>query len=270
MDEPRFKPDLYHGAAVYYDTYRLPYPRVMLDDLLTHVRTGAGTQVFDLACGTGQVMLAIADRFDGACAIDSEREMVALAEANAALRGLHHVDWRTYDVEEFLTVPDWLDLVTIGNAFHRLNRRRVAAKVYTWLRPGGCIALLWSDTPWAGDAPWQHTLRSVNERWIVRLGASDRLPPGLEAEMTATPNSQVLAHVGFEVVGPFEFVQPHVWTVASLYGFMLSTSILSMAVLGDQAAGFESELRDALLAVDPSGEYRQQVSFMYELGRKPN
>jgi SAM-dependent methyltransferase len=50
-------------------------------------------------------------------------------------------------VEELDAPPGAFDLVTIGNAFHRLPRDVVAAKIRRWLGPGGHLALLWGNGP---------------------------------------------------------------------------------------------------------------------------
>ena len=60
----------------------------------------------------------------------------------------------------------------------------------------------------------------------------------------------------------------HVWTCDSIVGFMLSTSIASRRVLGDEADGFEAELRGALLEVEPSDRFVAMQRFGFTLGTK--
>ena len=77
-----------------------------------------------------------------------------------------------------MTAPGPYELVAVGNAFHRLNRRLVAERMYSWLAPGGGVALLWGGTPWSGDRPWQKALAELLEDWLAKVGATDRIPAG--------------------------------------------------------------------------------------------
>ncbi|HEY1323828.1 MAG TPA: hypothetical protein VGF32_26455, partial [Streptosporangiaceae bacterium] len=74
--------------------------------------------------------------------------------------------------------PGRFELTVIGNAFHRLRRALVAERARGWLEPGGCLALCWSTSPWAGPRDWQQTLDRVVRRWQDALGASGRVPSG--------------------------------------------------------------------------------------------
>ena len=65
-----------------------------------------------------------------------------------------------------------------------------------------------------------------------------------------------------------ESVVDHTWTCDSIVGFMFSTSIASRRVLGENADRFESELRAALLAVEPSGRFPCRQRFGFTLGTK--
>jgi hypothetical protein len=94
----------------------------------------------------------------------------------------------------------WL---TVGNAFHRLRRERVAANTFRWLRPDGCLALLWADSPWTGEQAWQKALARTLNRWTATTGISDRVPAGWEQAREQRPDAVVLGEAGFEPLGTF-------------------------------------------------------------------
>jgi hypothetical protein len=110
------------------------------------------------------------------------------------------------------------ELVAIGNAFQRLNRQVVGERMHSWLEPGGGVALLWGDSPWRGDRPWQTAMEELFVEWMAKTGVIDRVPAGWEASMRQDPHEQVLRRTGFEYVGKFEFTARQTWTLEHLLG----------------------------------------------------
>ena len=251
---PAFRPDLYRGTAAYYDRYRLPYPPALIDELCRRVAPDGTGRLLDLACGPGTVTFALCDRFADVLAIDQEPETIDFARRKATERGVHNVRWITGRAED-VDPDEQFDLVTIGNAFHRLDRPHVARIAARVLRTGGHLALLWCELPQQGTDPWQQTFNALTVDWMQRLDATDRIPADFEAHL-AVPNAEVLAEAGFTDVQHHEFEHDHDWTADELIGLTYSTSILPRAVLGDRAAEFEADLRARLSAVEPSGVFR--------------
>ena len=180
MTSPQFRTDLYRGTAEYYDRFRPGYPDELIDALAA--RTGAdGTgSLLDLACGTGQVSFALGAKFASIWAVDQEPDMVRVASAKARASGDTGLFRFVTCAAEELSAPEQaFNLVTIGNAFHRLPREAVAGGVLRWLKPGGYLALLWGGSPNYGNAPWQQALRDQMQRWQLRPGAEQRVPAEL-------------------------------------------------------------------------------------------
>ena len=267
-DDLHFRPDLYVGTAADYDAFRVPYPRTLTDDLLRRAGTSGVGRMLDLGCGTGQITFALCDHFAEVWAVDLEPGTIEFAREKAARLGVDNVRWYAQAAES-VEGDAFFSLVTAGNAFHRLPRERVAQLAMQWLVPGGHIALVWSSTPWIGAASWQDTVQEVSMEWADRLDARDRVPSNFEEHMASRPNVDVLRDAGFEIVGNFEFVKEHEWSVETLIGFAYSTSILPRAVVGECAEDFERDMRERLLAVEPSGVFRDEISAAYDLARRP-
>lgn len=265
-----FRTDLYQGTAEYYDRFRRPYPADLINDLV--IRTGAdGTgTLLDLACGTGQVAVALHDEFASICVVDQEPGMIGVLRQNAAALP-DAAAWQfVVAAAEEVSVPESsVDLVTIGNAFHRLRREAVAARVLQWLKPGGHLALLWGGSPNRGDTPWQQALQATMQRWQDRPGADERIPASYQADRSARPDLEILRSTGFDVVSRQEFPVTEVWTAAEIAGFVASTSVLSPAALCADAAAFDADLRRVLLSCEPDGRFRQDTTFACELARRP-
>ena len=273
MTEPHFRDDLYRDTARDYDRYRPPYPQALVDDLA--VRCGAdGTgAMLDLACGTGQLSFALHGKFRHIWAVDQEPDMIALVRAKARAEGLADLRAEVSAAEDLSVPAHSLDLVAVGNAFHRLPRQAVALSALRWLRPGGYLALAWGGSPWDGDSPWQLALSALMERWRARAqaltGDHDRIPTGYDEARLATSDLDVLRAAGFELVGRWEYTTPHDWALDEVAGFMRSTSVLSPTALSELAPAFERDLRHELARHAAGGRLPQLISFACELARSP-
>ena len=266
--ELTFGTDLYRGTAPYYDRYRPPYPAVLLEDLSRRVGLSGSGRLLDLACGTGQVAIPLAGCFAEVVAVDQEPDSVAFGRDRAEVAGITNIGW-VCDAAETVAVDGPFELVTVGRAFHRLDRRRVACRMFDWAQPGGGVALIWAGTPPQGERPWQKELEAIFEEWMAKVGTTDRVPAGWQAAMTAVPHEALLREAGLDYVGKFEFATNEDWTVESLIGFAYSTSMLNRLALGGQAVAFEAEMAERLSPFGTGGKFAQAVSYAYELARRP-
>jgi SAM-dependent methyltransferase len=270
VTDPEFRADLYVGTARWYDAFRLPYPRDLIDDLAARSGADGTGRLLDLACGTGQVAFALRGHFAEVWAVDQEPDMIEVVTSKAASAGQEsRLLVRTCAIEELTAPARAFDLVTFGNAFHRLRREQTAARVLNWLRPGGHIALLWGGSPAHGDAPWQQALRATMQSWQDRNGAADRIPPGYDAARRAKTDPAILRAAGFEIAERHEFAFTHDWTLDEIAGFVASTSVLSAAALGAAVPHFDADLRRELGSARPDGLFRQESTFAFELARRP-
>lgn len=266
--ELRYRKDLFKGTAEYYDRFRVPYPAALLDDLRARVPLDGESRVLDLACGTGQIAFALASQVGEVVAVDQEPEFVEFGAQKARRLRVGNIRWTAGTAEE-VTLDGKFGLVAVGNAFHRLDRDLVTRRLFQHRDAGGCVALLWGGSPWRGERPWQRALDEMLERWMDEVGARNRVPPGWEEQLDADPSERVLARTGFAYEGQFEFSTVERWTVESLTGFVYSTSFLNRVVLGDRVDEFERELRARLLACSPDGAFEQDLTFAYQLARRP-
>jgi SAM-dependent methyltransferase len=268
VEEPTFRTDLFRGTAEYYDRYRLPYPAALFDDLRARVPVTGTGRLLDLACGTGQIAFPLEKEFREVWAVDQEPDAIALVVAKAERLELRHLH-AVVGAAEDLTFDDPFELIGIGNAFHRLRRTRVAELVASWLRPGGCVALVGGGSPRHGRRPWQRAMDDLLTRWMHTAGAADRIPDGWEEALARDPNEAVLGRAGLAYQGTFDFDVTYRWTIDELVGHVYSTSFLNRRALGDRVDAFERDLRDTLLACEPEGVFVDDTQFGYELARRP-
>jgi ubiquinone/menaquinone biosynthesis C-methylase UbiE len=265
---PNLRPDAFAGLAEDYVRYRLPYPLGMLDELVAEARLPARSKLLDLACGPGRVALPIADRFAEVWAVDQEPDMVEAGRREAKKRGVDNVRWLSGRAEDLEAPVGGFDLVTIGEAFHRLERSRVARLAFTWIKPGGALVTLGLGSPDEGAAPWRPIMARIVRTFIGeparRLGA----PNATMAEELADQESEI-RNAGFVDVVTRSNTLPHVWTLETLLGNARSISALSPRALGVRHGAFEAALAEALLAYDPSGRYPEVLVCGYTIARRP-
>ena len=258
-----FRADLYRGTAQFYDRFRPPYPDTLFADLRARLPVTGSGRLLDLACGTGQVAVPLAADFVETIAVDLEPETIAFARAKD---GESRITW-SVGAAETVSVDGPFELITVGTAFHRLDRPAVARRMSDLVAEDGGVALLWSAVPSDGDEPWQLELRQLIENWISRAGVSDRIPTGWEQAMADTSHREVLESNGFSYDGLYEFTHAQTWTAESLIGFLHSTSILSRAALGEETEAFEADMARRLGPLSADGTYRCDATYSYELAR---
>jgi SAM-dependent methyltransferase len=264
-----FPEDAFSGTARYYARYRVPYPQVLIDDLRKRAGNTGNGMLLDLACGPGRVALRLSACFREVWAIDLEPEMIAVGREEAKKRGIENIRWMVGRAEDVDVVPNSFELITIGEAFHRLDQQLIAKRSLEWLAPGCCLATLGCYSITSGKEPWQRIVADVVHKWAT--AKQQQVPP--DASL-ATPgrgaehDCRVLKEAGFEDVENYAFLHPIVWTVDSIVGYIYSTSRCSRKILGDDADEFEADLRHSLLS--QCGRYREDMRCGYTLARRPS
>lgn len=266
LARPKFRDDLFRGTAEFYARYRPPYPAALFDDLLTRAQIAPGGRLLDLACGTGEIAIPLHDRFGEVWAIDLEPEMVEVGQHKAVEVGASNIRWSAGRAEDLHVADGFFQLITVGNAFHRLDRPDVAAKAQRWLSAGGCIAVMGSNSVWTGVERWQQVAAEVIQKWTDHPGRGDK-PAGPADDRPRLTHEQALVDAGFIDVAEYKFPTPYMWTMDSFIGYLYSTSVAAKARHAGDADAFESELRERLLEIESSGRFEESVAFYYILGR---
>lgn len=258
---PDYPANAFAGTARYYARYRVPYPQELIDDLRRRAEITGDGRLLDLACEPGRVALPLAPFFREVWAIDLEPEMVEVGREEARQCGATNVRWMGGRAEEVEALPGSFELITIGEAFHRLDQRLIVQRALEWLPPGRCLATLGCDSVFKGHEQWQALGTEVRSRWTGQgLGTGPK---------PASQPLAILRTAGFEDVANYEFQMPYVWTLEAIIGNLYSTSVTSNRALGDKAAAFEDDVRRMLLAYDARGQYPATLSFGYTLARRP-
>ena len=253
----------FKSTAAFYSRYRVPYPESLLARLKADAGLGHDSLVLDLATGPGRLALALAPSVREVVAVDIEPEMLAEGRRLAHGKNITNVQWVHAKAEDLAVVPGSANLVTIGEAFHRLNQDLMLQRFQQWLKADACVAIVGCFGVKHGEHPWQETLRHALSKW-TKEGRPD--------SPTATPRGKDhdvrrLIEAGFAGVVDRKFVESHIWTRDSILGHLHSTSRFSLSVLGDDRQDFERAVIRAL-GPDESTRFPQEVSCGYTIGWK--
>jgi SAM-dependent methyltransferase len=122
--------------AALYEKYRLPYSRQAVTDLLDHI--GPVQIIADIGAGNGQLTRLFADRCIRIYAVEPDPAMRQVA--SNAFAGCATTQVVAGSAEQTTLAERSLDLIVIGNAFHRF-KPEACAELRRILKPSQWIAL---------------------------------------------------------------------------------------------------------------------------------
>lgn len=226
-------------VAAAYAEHRRGYPAPVVDLLVETLGLPREASVLDLGCGTGQLTVPLAGRYDRVAGADPSPDMLALARSAA---GSAPVAWLLADDRDVARLPllAGLDAVTIAQAIHLLDRRPLFEALAATMSPRGRIAIIANGSPmWLRDLPWSGALNAHLASW---LGTAPRSACGTDAASRAGYRAE-LTTAGFptvtEVVLDYTETHPYERILGNVY------SALSPGAVPTDPA-FDAGLRDAL------------------------
>jgi hypothetical protein len=111
------------------------------------------------------------------------------------------------------------------------------------------------EDPWKDETPWKQSALAVVKKW---LGERRRAGQGWWVDPHPT-HVELLAQSSFSSQVLYETAYEQVWTIDSFIGYLYSTAFCLRSFLLDPQA-FETELRETLLAINPSGEFTETIT----------
>lgn len=132
MDRP-----ISRERALLYERYRLPYPDEVVPDILRH--TGTPVVVADIGAGTGQLARAFAGVASTVYAVEPEPAMREVG--SQTLGDLKSITFVAGTAEQTNLAEDSVDLIVIGNAYHRF-KDEAQKELLRILKPAGWIAIM--------------------------------------------------------------------------------------------------------------------------------
>lgn len=241
MEIAAFRPDRFETAVPAYVAGRLRYDTEMLA-WLVEMTGAAGRRVLDLGCGPGFIANAVAPYVGAVLGLDPSPSMVAAAEAEAAPNARFAVG-SSYDLS---AVEAPVQLVTIGRAFHWMDRAATLRAFETLVAPDGAVALIGDRVVKGPESAWWHASNEVAKAHAVKEPFHDAVEAG-----TWRPHEELLAASAFSRLKRISVHVRQSWDAETLRANILSRSGNTEARLGARKAAMLADLDAALAPYGP-------------------
>ncbi len=138
-EEAVLEPRRFASAAQHYLAGRPPYAKGLISRIAEELHLGAEDAVMDLGCGPGQLAMLFAPFVKSVLAIDPSAEMLEVARHAAA--GADNIHFRTGSSFDIGPELGTFRLVTIGRAFHWMDRPGTLRRLDAMVERDGAVAL---------------------------------------------------------------------------------------------------------------------------------
>jgi hypothetical protein len=271
---PTYDPTLFEGAAEVYAQYRTKYPDAVFDKLTEIFHLNGQGRLLDLGTGPGLIAIPLSSKFQEVVAIDPDPEMLKEAQRQAASVGANNITWLEQGAELINPSLGEFKLATIGRAFHWMERELVLERLYELLADDGAIpslrdatrtvssaiALLnTGDNPWISSLPWKQAAVEVVKKWLGEERRTGQRGQGIRKPVDP-PHEVVIANSKFARQEVYEVPFEKSWTVSSYLGYLYTTAFSLKIFYGDKTEAFEADITEALLAVEPSGHFTEELT----------
>ncbi|AZB73279.1 class I SAM-dependent methyltransferase [Synechococcus elongatus] len=268
---PAYDPTLFQGAIPYYVDYRPRYPEAVYRLIQESFHLDGRGRLLDLGCGIGLVALTLEAQFEEVIGIDPDPEMLRVAIQESEQQNAQKITWKQGLAEEITDDLGSFRLVTIGRAFHWMDKPTVLQRSYERLdslhltdsSKSGIAIIQTEKDIWSNDSEWAQNVLTVIKKWLgeKRRVGSTTVPLLYQSDLEileASPYKQIEKHT-------IDFQKQ--WTVDTFIGYLYSTAYCRRDYISDIPA-FEADIRAALLASEPSGVFVEDIPITVYLGFK--
>ena len=249
---------MFAGTADIYDRTRLSYPDRLIARLVRLAGLEPGEAVLDLGCGTGMLAIAFAKAGMVVTAMDPEPAMLAAARraAQAAGVAVTLVQGGSGDLAPHMGP---FQLVTMGRAFHWMDRAATLDALDAIVAPSGGVALFHDTHPPVAENVWFKTLCRMQDKFRPagnQRGGHQRYEPYLFAS-------------AFRQIDGLSVTIRGALTADDIVGRALSMSDCAPQALGESCAPFAAALSAALRELSPDGKFTEVAELVAVLARRP-
>jgi len=229
------------ASAVPHYRHRAPYPPDLLARVAELCGLAPGTRLLDLGCGPGPLAVGFARLGLEVVAVDPEPAMLEAAAAAAREAGVA-IDLRQGSSFDLPADLGPLRAVTIGRAFHWMDRPATLVALDRLVEPGGAVVLFGERKLDLAANKWREAFEAVAARYTSE---DDLAHWGHHGERWV-PHEEMLLASPFDDLERLGRVYRQTLDLDAAVGRALSRSPTAPDALGDRRPAFERELREAL------------------------
>ena len=235
-----FEPHRFQSAAAHYLAGRPAYASRLIERVAERCGLRNTDRVLDLGCGPGQLAVAFAPLVGAVVAMDPEPEMLAIAGQAAAAAGVEiaFVNGSSYDLAPS---QGRFRLVTIGRAFHWMDRIDTLRRLDAMIEVDGAVALFGHEHPRVPDNAWIDGYRALIDRY-----AGDDHNRNLHRSPDWIRHEAVLLDSPFNQLETIGVIERRQTAVETLVERALSMSTTSRGKIGDKADEMAQAIREAM------------------------
>jgi SAM-dependent methyltransferase len=211
--------ETFNEVAELYDRVRPRYPRALVEELGRVADLGPDRRVLEVAPGTGQLTVPLAEFGCRITGVELGPAMAAVARRR--LREFPLVDVEVADFERWPLPREPFDLVVCATAFHWLDPAVRVERTADALRPGGRFALVTTEHVAGGSTDFFARAQRCYERW------DPATPPGLrleDASEIATDTGELERSARFGNVVATRYVQDITYSADQYIDVLLTYS----------------------------------------------
>jgi SAM-dependent methyltransferase len=261
MSEVLF-PGRFRDLADYYATGRPAYPTLLARRVANLVGLNGTQVVLDLGTGPGFLALDYHPFAARVIAVDPEAEMLRVARRNAAQAGkdIEFIQGSSNDLG-----PQFgrLRLVTIGRAFHWMDRPRTLEALDALIEPGGAVALFQEAYPVVPANDWHPSFQAILDYY----GAED---PARVRTHHNENHETVLLDSAFSHLERIAVLEPRQTSVEHLVDRALSFGSTWQGRPGSRLKDMALEIRGALVPYARDGLVQEVLEGIALIARRPD
>ncbi len=239
---------IFNALAEQYDAYRPHYPPEALLFLVTLGELDGTSDVADIGTGTGRIAIELAKYVRMVYAVDTASVMLEQLQISAEEAGLSNVRAIEAPGEATGLQSESLDLVTLAQAFHWMDKTASLEEAHRILKPWKQLVLLWNQVTNTQDAYYTDIVSLIKKNNPAYLGGADIL----SADFADRINESKLFGPVERYTFPFE---AH-YSPENYVGFLLSKSYIGMGIRSGDIPQF---IEDTTLVLNNSFPDRHVV-----------
>ena len=240
------EPCRFTAAAKHYLAGRPAYAKGLISWVVKELRLGAKDAVMDLGCGPGTLAMLFAPFVRSVLAIDPCPEMLEVARhaANGA-DNVHFKSGSSFDIGPQLGT---FKLVTIGRAFHWMDRSDTLRRLDAMVEGDGAVALFSDSHPRHRDNAWVEPYQR-----IIDDHAAEDFQRARRCSVDWPSDEEILLDSPFARLERVSVVEKRSLPAEHLVERALSISAINEAVLGGKMDRLISDIQDLSLRFSLGG-----------------